>query len=169
MQGVTLIAWEGRVFFFNQSNVFSTVTFSFNFQHLTQNTMRSLSYQDSITLKSIIFRLSCTLDNLYYDTWPRCIKSLLFEIKHKIRRKSWILHYDWLRANLLFSLMFDIEYYTDGDFWRREHHGMFLSRGLKYHFKPQDTRNIPWCSRQQSRHLLYCMAPHCLSRLLQNL
>ena len=54
--------------------------------------------------------------------------------------------------------------YTDGDFWRREHHGMFLSRGLKmilredyksrdevegliffpkYHFKPQDTGNIP--------------------------
>ena len=24
-----------------------------------------------------------------------------------------------------------IQYYTDGDFWRREHHGMFLSRGLK--------------------------------------
>ena len=22
-------------------------------------------------------------------------------------------------------------HYTDGDFWRREHHGMFLSRGLK--------------------------------------
>ena len=80
-------------------------------------------------------------------------------------------------------------YYTDGDFWRSEHHGMFLSRGLKwywgkiiksrdevegliffpkYHFKPQDTGNIPWCSRQQSRHLLYCMAthcPHCLARL----
>ena len=68
-------------------------------------------------------------------------------------------------------------HYTDGDFWRREHHGMFLSRGLfvsgliffpKYHFKPQDTGNIPWCSRQQSRHLLYCMAthcPHCLARL----
>ena len=38
----------------------------------------------------------------------------------------------------------------------------------KYHFKPQDTGNIPWCSRQQSRHLLYCMAthcPHCLARL----
>ena len=28
----------------------------------------------------------------------------------------------------------------------------------KYHFKPQDTRNILWCSRQQSRHLLYYMA-----------
>ena len=43
------------------------------------------------------------------------------------------------------------------------------SRGLiffpKYHFKPQDTGNIPWCSRQQSRHLLYCMATHCLARL----
>ena len=36
----------------------------------------------------------------------------------------------------------------------------------KYHFKPQDTRNIPWCSRQQSRHLLYYMAPHWLARLL---
>ena len=38
----------------------------------------------------------------------------------------------------------------------------------KYHFKPQDTGNIPWCSRQQSRHLLYCMAthcPHCRARL----
>ena len=35
----------------------------------------------------------------------------------------------------------------------------------KYHFKPQDTGNIPWCSRQQSRHLLYCMATHCLARL----
>ena len=38
----------------------------------------------------------------------------------------------------------------------------------KYHFKPQDTGNIPWCSRQQSRHLLYCMAthcPHCIARL----
>ena len=43
------------------------------------------------------------------------------------------------------------------------------SRGLiffpKYHFKPQDTGNIPWCSRQQSRHPLYCMATHCLVRL----
>ena len=35
----------------------------------------------------------------------------------------------------------------------------------KYHFKPQDTGNIPWCSRQQSRHLLYCMTTHCLARL----
>ena len=38
----------------------------------------------------------------------------------------------------------------------------------KYYFKPQDTGNIPWCSRQQSRHLLYCMlthCPHCLARL----
>ena len=35
----------------------------------------------------------------------------------------------------------------------------------KYHLKPQDTGNIPWCSRQQSRHLLYCMATHCLARL----
>ena len=35
----------------------------------------------------------------------------------------------------------------------------------KYHFKPQDTWNIPWSSRQQSRHLLYCMAPHCLAQL----
>ena len=26
------------------------------------------------------------------------------------------------------------EYYTDGDFWRREHHGMFLSRGLKWYW-----------------------------------
>ena len=25
-------------------------------------------------------------------------------------------------------------YYTDGDFWRREHHGMFLSRGLKWYW-----------------------------------
>ena len=24
-----------------------------------------------------------------------------------------------------------VQHYTDGDFWRREHHGMFLSRGLK--------------------------------------
>ena len=24
--------------------------------------------------------------------------------------------------------------YTDGDFWRREHHGMFLSRGLKWYW-----------------------------------
>ena len=39
----------------------------------------------------------------------------------------------------------------------------------KYHFKPQDTGNIPWCSRQQSRHLLYCMATHCLTRLRHNL
>ena len=38
----------------------------------------------------------------------------------------------------------------------------------KYHFKPQDTWNIPWSSRQQSRHLLYCMAPHCLAQLLHN-
>ena len=70
-----------------------------------------------------------------------------------------------------------------------KHHGMFLSRGLKWYWgkiispetksrdlyssrniisKPQDTGNIPWCSRQQSRHLLYCMAthcPHCIARL----
>ena len=25
-------------------------------------------------------------------------------------------------------------HYTDGDFWRREHHGMFLSRGLKWYW-----------------------------------
>ena len=42
-------------------------------------------------------------------------------------------------------------YYTDGHFWRREHHRIIL----KYHFKSQDTRNILWCSRKQSRHLLY--------------
>ena len=68
------------------------------------------------------------------------------------------------------------QHYTDGDFWRKEHHGMFLLRVLKwywgkiispersrgtyiifpkYHFKPQDTRNILWCSQQQSCHLLY--------------
>ena len=39
----------------------------------------------------------------------------------------------------------------------------------KYHFKPQDTRNISWCSRQQSRHLLYYMAPHCHARLLHKI
>ena len=39
----------------------------------------------------------------------------------------------------------------------------------KYHFKPQDTGNIPWCSRQQSRHLLYCMALHYLARLRHSL
>ena len=27
-----------------------------------------------------------------------------------------------------------VHYYTDGDFWRREHHGMFLSRGLKWYW-----------------------------------
>ena len=26
------------------------------------------------------------------------------------------------------------QHYTDGDFWRREHHGMFLSRGLKWYW-----------------------------------
>ena len=26
------------------------------------------------------------------------------------------------------------EHYTDGNFWRREHHGMFLSRGLKWYW-----------------------------------
>ena len=26
------------------------------------------------------------------------------------------------------------KHYTDGDFWRREHHGMFLSRGLKWYW-----------------------------------
>ena len=29
---------------------------------------------------------------------------------------------------------FSVEHYTDGDFWRREHHGMFLSRGLKWYW-----------------------------------
>ena len=27
-----------------------------------------------------------------------------------------------------------VAHYTDGDFWRREHHGMFLSRGLKWYW-----------------------------------
>ena len=39
----------------------------------------------------------------------------------------------------------------------------------KYHFKPQDTRNILWCSRQQSRHLLYYRAPHCPAGLLHKI
>ena len=30
--------------------------------------------------------------------------------------------------------MYSMWHYTDGDFWRREHHGMFLSRGLKWYW-----------------------------------
>ena len=29
---------------------------------------------------------------------------------------------------------FNVLHYTDGDFWRREHHGMYLSRGLKWYW-----------------------------------
>ena len=47
--------------------------------------------------------------------------------------------------------------YTDGDFWRR----MFLSF--------RDVPIVPWCSWQQSRHLFYYMAPHCLARLLHKI
>ena len=37
-------------------------------------------------------------------------------------------------SNLLWILPTSVPHYTDGDFWRREHHGMFLSRGLKWYW-----------------------------------
>ena len=66
--------------------------------------------------------------------------------------------------------------YTDGDFWRREHHGMFLSRGLKWYW---GTYILPEISFQTPRYwehsemfpttkspsdILYGYT-HCLARL----
>ena len=126
--------------------------------------------QNSVFFSSGGFPLSCAQYNAYpLYCAPQCNAYPLYCARNKqpVRGKGG-------------------QHYTDGDFWRREHHGMFLSPGFemilredyksrdevegliffpKYHFKPQDTGNIPWCSRQQSRHLLYCMATHCLARL----
>ena len=61
-------------------------------------------------------------------------------------------------------------HYTDGDFWRREHHGMFLSRGLKWYWgkiiSPETIiagHTVPFCFRidlmQSSLYLLSEAAP----------
>ena len=61
----------------------------------------------------------------------------------------------------------------EGTSWNVPIAGFEFVSGLiifpQYNFKPQDTRNIPWCSRQQSRQLLYYMAPHCPARLLHKI
>ena len=48
-------------------------------------------------------------------------------IKDRPKKKpTHFLFFPWIITRML--------HYTDGDFWRREHHGMFLSRGLKWYW-----------------------------------
>ena len=103
----------------------------------------------------LLMYLRALFENMHwiYQTCPKCDKKLIgmvittgevptFRISpvgglktQNCPRKSAVTcahthtHCTWMH-----TCTHHLAYYTDGDFWRREHHGMFLSRGLKWYW-----------------------------------
>ena len=100
-----------------------------------------LTYRERVEFSNIFFKVSKwgklgrnavkTHTSAFLGHWIQILanSSPKSDIFNKKKKKK--------KTTLFFRILRSVgrgQHYTDGDFWRREHHGMFLSRGLKWYW-----------------------------------